>query len=107
VGEVSDALAVAKLTDGVLLVVRQNYCNRLALNSAVRQFEFVESRILGIVSNCASENVGAYSKKYYKKYHGRYEGSYSRAFKSMNGVRGEGEPELAEQPGAEKRDGRT
>jgi capsular exopolysaccharide synthesis family protein len=107
VGEVSDALAVAKLTDGVLLVVRQNYCNRVALNSAVRQFEFVESRILGVVSNCASENVGAYSKKYYKKYHGRYEGSYSRAFKSVNGMRGEGEPELAEQPGAEKRDGRT
>ena len=82
VGEVSDALAVAKLTDGVLLVVRQNYCNRLVLNSAVRQFEFVESRILGIVSNCASENVGAYGKKYYKKYHGRYEGSYARAHKA-------------------------
>ena len=82
VGEVSDALAVAKLTDGVLLVVRHNYCNRLVLNAAVRQFEFVESRILGIVSNCASENVGAYGKKYYKKYHGRYEGSYARAHKS-------------------------
>ena len=82
VGEVSDALAVAKLTDGVLLVVRQNYCNRLALNSAVRQFQFVESRILGIVSNCASENVGAYGKKYYKKYHGRYAGSYARSYKS-------------------------
>lgn len=82
VGEVSDALAVAKLTDGVLLVVRQNYCNRLALNSAVRQFQFVESRILGIVSNCASENVGAYGKKYYKKYHGRYVGSYARSYKS-------------------------
>jgi capsular exopolysaccharide synthesis family protein len=82
VGEVSDALAVAKLTDGVLLVVRHNYCNRLALTSTVRQFEFVGARILGIVSNCANENVGAYGKKYYKKYHGRYEGSYARAHRN-------------------------
>ena len=82
VGEVSDAFAVAKLTDGVLLVVRQNYCNRLALSSTVRQFQFVGSRILGIVSNCAAESVGAYGKKYYKKYHGRYAGSYARSGKT-------------------------
>ena len=30
VGEVSDAMAVAKILDGMLLVVRQNYCNRIA-----------------------------------------------------------------------------
>ena len=81
VGEVSDALAVAKLTDGMLLVVRQNYCTRVALSSTVRQFAFVDSRLLGIVSNCAAENNGTYSKKYYKKYHGRYENSYARASK--------------------------
>jgi capsular exopolysaccharide synthesis family protein len=81
VGEVSDALAVAKLTDGILLVVRHNYCNRSVLNSTVRQFEFVGARILGIVSNCASENMGSYGKKYYKKYYGRYIGSYARAQK--------------------------
>ena len=81
VGEVTDALAVAKLTDGMLLVVRQNYCTRVALNSTVRQFSFVNSRLLGIVNNCASEHTGTYGKKYYKKYHGRYESSYARAFK--------------------------
>lgn len=70
IGEVSDALAVVKETDGVLLVVRQDYCNRVALKSAVRQFEFVGSRILGMAYNCASENSAGYSKKYYKKYGG-------------------------------------
>jgi capsular exopolysaccharide synthesis family protein len=81
VGEVTDALAVAKLTDGMLLVVRQNYCTRVALASTVRQFSFVNSRLLGIVSNCAHEHTGSYGKKYYKKYHGKYERSYARAFK--------------------------
>ena len=69
VGEVTDALAVVKETDGVLLVVRQNYCNRIALTDAVRQFEFVDSRILGVAYNCATDNSNGYGKKYYKKYY--------------------------------------
>ena len=51
VGEVSDALAAAKFTDGMLLVVRQNYCDRIALNAAARQFACVDAKILGIVFN--------------------------------------------------------
>lgn len=78
VGEVSDALAVAKLTDGMLLVVRQNYCDRIALNSAIRQFEFVDSRILGVVFNCTEENGGGYGGKYYRKYYRKYYSSYAR-----------------------------
>lgn len=73
VGEVSDALAVAKETDGILLVVRQNYCNRIVLGDTVRQFEFVGSRILGIAFNCTTETSGGYGKKYYKKYYKTYE----------------------------------
>ena len=76
VGEVGDALAVAKFTDGMLLVVRQNYCNRAVLNSAVRQFEFVDAKILGVVLNCASDETKGYSKRYYKKY---YRDAYKKA----------------------------
>lgn len=83
VGEVSDALAVSNNTDGVLLVVRQNYCNRVALNATNRQFEFVNARILGVVYNCTSESGGgyAYSKKYYKRYYKSYDprNSYANA----------------------------
>ena len=82
VGEVSDALAVAKLTDGMLLVVRQNYCDRVALNSAVRQFEFVDSRILGVVFNCTTENGGSYGGKYYRKYYSRYAKKYGGSYGS-------------------------
>lgn len=73
VGEVSDALSVAKIVDGVLLVVRQNFCNRLVLSDTVRQFEFIDARILGLIFNCADEHTGAYSKAYGKKYYKAYE----------------------------------
>ena len=79
VGEVGDALAAAKLTDGMLIVVRQDYCDRIVLNSAIRQFEFVDAKILGIVLNCASESGGGYGKKYYKKYYKKAYGRYAAA----------------------------
>lgn len=70
VGEVGDALAVSKLTDGILVVVRQNLCDRVALNAAIRQFEFVDAKILGVVFNCTTEDGNKYSNRYYKKYQG-------------------------------------
>lgn len=82
VGEVSDALAAAKFTDGMLLVVRQNYCDRIALNGAARQFEFVDARILGVVFNCINEEGKIYSNKYYKRYYKRYYRAYDRSYRA-------------------------
>lgn len=81
IGEVTDALAVVKETDGVLLVVRQDYCNRIVLSSAVRQFEFVGTRILGIAYNCANDTSKGYGKKYYKKYYNKYNAYDTKAQK--------------------------
>lgn len=80
-GEVSDAMALAKEIDGILLVVRQNYCDRNVLADASRQFEFIQARTLGVVFNATSENGGkGYYKKYYKRnYRGYYKG-YSRSY---------------------------
>lgn len=77
VGEVGDALAVAKMTDGLLLVVRQDYCNRVALASAIRQFEFVDAKVVGIAYNCAKDHGARYSKRYYTKYGRKYYKSYT------------------------------
>lgn len=79
VGEVSDALSVAKMTDGTLLVVRQNLCNRPVLKDTVRQFDFIEAKMLGLVFNCADEHSGVYGRKYYygKKYYKTY-GKYNK-----------------------------
>jgi capsular exopolysaccharide synthesis family protein len=84
VGEVSDALVAAKLVDGMLLVVRQDYCSCTALRDAVSQFAFVGTRILGVVFNCTTESSGRYGSQYrsYKRYYSRYEGSYSAEAKA-------------------------
>lgn len=76
VGEVSDAMVAAKLADGVLLVARQNYCDRRAFRDVVSQFEFIQARILGIMINCATEHGAGYGGKYkYYKY-GKYKRYY-------------------------------
>lgn len=84
IGEVSDALVAAKMADGVLMVVRQNYCNSVAFKDALRQFEFVNSRILGIVVNCA-QNRG---KSKYRDSHYAQDNKYygKRYYKSSNHV---------------------
>ncbi len=84
VGEVSDAMAVAENTDGILLVVSQHYCNRSALADTCRQFKFVNAKILGIVFNMANDSASKYGyhNGYYRRsraYHKRYEGSYVAA----------------------------
>ena len=72
VGEVTDALAITNETDGMLLVVRQNYCDRNMLADTVRQFNFMNAKTLGVVFNCTGEHGGNYGKGYYKRYYKRY-----------------------------------
>lgn len=83
VGEVTDAMAVSSEIDGMLLVVRQNYCNRLVLADTIRQFEFINTKILGIVVNCTVEANLAYGKKYYKRYYKSYGSSYANNDRSV------------------------
>ena len=84
--EVTDAMAVAGVTDGMLLVVRQNYCDRLVLGEATRQFNFIEAKILGAVFNCTSEHGTRYGGGYYKRYYRRYykKGYYRKGYGRYN-----------------------
>lgn len=66
VGAVSDALIVSKLTDGVIVVVRQDYADKRMLDDAVRQLQFHEANIIGFVMNCTHTENKYYGKKYYK-----------------------------------------
>lgn len=70
VKEVSDGMVVANLVDGVLMVTRENYCDRVILGASMKQFEFVNARILGVVLNCSREHED--NGKKYGKYYGRY-----------------------------------
>lgn len=72
---VSDVLIVSKHLDGIMLVVRQDYCDRGSLDDAVRQLRFVDAKILGFVMTGADTQ-----KKGYKRYasYGYYRRSDSK-----------------------------
>ena len=93
VAEVSDALAIASRVDGMLLVVRQNYGDRIMLGDALRQFSFINARILGIVFNGTNEyggdyygygygygGYGYYQRRYYRRHYKKYYKQYSKGY---------------------------
>lgn len=69
---VSDALAVSKYLDGIMIVVRQNYCDKKSLAETVRQLRFSQAKILGFVVSDSDLQKKKYynSKKYGKEYRG-------------------------------------
>lgn len=95
--DVSDALSAAKLADGVLMIIRQNYGSGVALRDAIQQFEFVNARILGCVLNCATGRNGKYQSKIYgKRYHYRYGRRYAyyyeKHYSKTEGLEEENQP---------------
>lgn len=70
---VSDAAIVSKYTSGMVLVVRQDYCDRDALNETLRQLRLAGSKILGFVLTDSDMQ-----KKEYKRY-GKSYGGYQKS----------------------------
>ena len=67
---VVDALVVTQWMDGIMVVVRENYTDRRALNSCMYQVEKLGSKMLGFIMTDAK--VGTSSYKHYGKYGRRY-----------------------------------
>ncbi len=67
---VSDALAVSKHITGMVLVVRQDYTEKRALDNCVRQLQTSNVKVLGTVFNGSRNSSGSYGKynKYYQPY---------------------------------------
>lgn len=63
ISSVSDALVISNLLDGMVVVVRRDYCDQQSLTETVRQLEFHNVKVLGFVFTY-SEVL----KKKYKKY---------------------------------------
>ncbi|MCR5803820.1 MAG: CpsD/CapB family tyrosine-protein kinase [Clostridia bacterium] len=70
VGEVSDALIASKLTDGMIVVVRQDYTKSSDLSYTMRQLEYVDAKIIGFVYNDASRKTHRYKYNKYGKGYG-------------------------------------
>ncbi len=74
---VSDALALARMVDGFVFVVRQEFSARQSVIQAMRQLEMVGAKILGFVWNYSAgkdkRGLGRYYRKYgYYRYYSRY-----------------------------------
>ena len=75
VNVVSDAIAMSRVLDGVIMVVRKGVSEQRMLAEALRQLKLVNVRILGFVFRDNAPGTGKYSKKYsytYKKYYSEY-----------------------------------
>ena len=78
IGKVSDALVVSRCTDGLVIVVRNDYTNASELDYTLRQCELVDAKVLGFVYN----GSGAKSKKYKYGYGNKYAYGYSASHNS-------------------------
>ncbi len=58
VNVVTDAIAVSGYLDGMLLVVRQDHCDRSALRETIYQFQLTKTEILGVIMNCSDGPSG-------------------------------------------------
>lgn len=77
VNVVSDAIAMSRMLDGVVMVVRSGVSEQRMLAEALRQLKLVNVRILGFVYRDNAASTGKYSRKYsyrykYKKYYSEY-----------------------------------
>lgn len=77
---VADATILAKMTSGVVMVVRQNVADQNMVSEALQKLEFAESKILGFVfAGVENEKEKSYRKKRYYGY------GYASAAKKTDG----------------------
>ena len=58
VDAVVDAINASKLTDGMIVVVRENNCPRYLLNDCMEQLKYAKANVLGFVVNGSVEGSG-------------------------------------------------
>lgn len=82
---VSDALAISKFLDGVIMVVRSGVSEQQMLAEALRQLEMVNVRILGFIYRDCAVSGKKYGKKYSKKYY-KYYNEYAKKTAGKGGA---------------------
>ena len=78
IGEVSDALVVSKATDGLVIVVRNDYTISSDLDYTLRQCELVNAKVIGFVYNGSASKSKKYKYGYGKKYKYGYAASANK-----------------------------
>ena len=75
---VSDALPLAKIADGVILVVRSRVTTYADLDKAVKALQFIDAKIIGMILNDSAEE----KNKHYKN--NRYGYGYGYGYSGYN-----------------------
>ena len=81
VNAVVDATVVSKLTDGLVLVIRENHCPRFILQDCMEQLQYAKANILGFVMNGSVNGAGKryqYGKAYRYNDNYRYSAYYGK-----------------------------
>jgi Mrp family chromosome partitioning ATPase len=65
---VSDALSLAKLVDGVVIVVREGITSHPDIEGAITKYKLADADLLGFVLNGATLNSGSKLKSHYYYY---------------------------------------
>ena len=74
---VSDALVASELVDGMIVVTRQNFCEKKAVSETIRQLRFAGAKVLGFVVTGAEVH-----RKHYRRYKKNYDSYYESYDKS-------------------------
>ena len=93
VGVVTDALVISQWSDGLILVVRQNYTERKALSDCMYQIKKIGAKFLGFVMTDAAVGEGSY--KHYSKYGKKYGYGYGYGYGYENAEKSSGRKEKA------------
>lgn len=74
VNAVIDAAIVSQLTDGLILVIREDHCPRFVLQDCMEQLKYAKANILGFVMNGSTGGAGKQYKygKDYRYHYGYY-----------------------------------
>lgn len=59
---VAAALVLLRIIDGILLVVRENYCRNNLVKEAVNQLKFAHANVIGFVYNALVIKEKSYQK---------------------------------------------
>lgn len=71
VNAVIDAAIVSQLTDGLILIIREDHCPRFVLQDCMEQLKYAKANILGFVMNGSASGAGK-RYKYGKDYRYNY-----------------------------------
>ncbi len=83
---VTDAIAIASLASGVVLVTRENYTPHTAIKDVLNSFQFANIKLLGMINNCSMLSEFSYKNPYGSKHRLiKYRSSYYSKYSSYYG----------------------